>query len=92
MAPVLVGLGMGITSARFLLFFIKLSRHCKRGTSQSTFFLGWETGIALGLALGYGLMYGQYDVLLYTSLALVAVALLMYHLFTHAWFVRNKNR
>ncbi|MBQ4386397.1 MAG: MFS transporter [Prevotella sp.] len=91
-APVLVGLGMGITSARFLLFFIKLSRHCKRGTSQSTFFLGWETGIALGLALGYGLMYGRYDVLLYTSLALVAVALLMYHLFTHAWFVRNKNR
>lgn len=91
-APVLVGLGIGITSSRFLLFFIKLSRHCKRGTSQSTFFLGWETGIALGLALGYGLMYDQRDVLLYTSLALVAVSLLMYHFFTHAWFVRNKNR
>lgn len=91
-APVLVGLGMGIISARFLLFFIKLSRHCKRGTSQSTFFLGWETGIALGLAIGYGLLYGQYAVLLYTGLGLVVLSLLMYHAYTHAWFIRNKNR
>ncbi len=91
-APVLVGLGMGIVSARFLLFFIKLSRHCKRGTSQSTFFLGWETGLALGLAMGYALFLGQRDVLLYVALALIAAALLMYHCYTHAWFIRNKNR
>lgn len=91
-APVLIGLGMGIVSARFLLFFIKLSRHCKRGTSQSTFFLGWETGLALGLAMGYALFFGQRDVLLYVALALIAAALLMYHCYTHAWFIRNKNR
>ena len=91
-APVLVGLGMGIVSARFLLFFIKLSRHCKRGTSQSTFFLGWETGLALGLAMGYTLFLGQRDVLLYVALALIAAALFMYHCYTHAWFIRNKNR
>ena len=91
-APVLVGLGMAIISARFLLFFIKLSRHCKRGTSQSTFFLGWETGVALGLALGYATVYDQRDLLLYTCLGFTAAALLMYHLYTHAWFIRNKNR
>lgn len=90
--PVLAGLGIGIVSARFLLLFIKLSRHCQRGTSQSTFFLGWETGLAQGLALGYGLFFQQRDVLLYVSMALTAAALLMYHLFTHSWFVRNKNR
>ncbi len=91
-APVLLGLGLGIVSARFLLFFIKLSRHCKRGTSQSTFFLGWETGLSLGLGIGYALLYGQRESLLYIALGLTVAALLMYHLYTHAWFVRNKNR
>ena len=91
-APVLVGLGIGIISARYLLFFIKLSRHCKRGTSQSTFFLGWETGLAIGLTAGYMLLFGAYETLLYVALALTILALLMYHFFTHAWFMRNKNR
>ncbi len=91
-APVLLGLGVGIVSARFLLFFIKLSRHCKRGTSQSTFFLGWETGMALGLGLGYAVLYQQRDTLLYVALGLTAAALLMYHLYTHAWFISHKSR
>ena len=91
-APVLVGLGMGVISARFLLFFIKLSRHCKRGTSQSTFFLGWETGLALGLCAGYALWYEQRDTLLYISIGFIAASLLMYHFYTHSWFMRNKNR
>ena len=56
-SPVFVGLSAGIIGSRFLLFFIKLSRHCQRGTSQSTYFLGWETGLAAGLALGYGCFY-----------------------------------
>ena len=91
-APLLTGVGVGIVGSRFLLFFIKLSRHCQRGTSQSMYFLGWETGITLGVALGYCLFYQQRAGLLYTSMGLVAAALLMYHLFTHAWFMRNKNR
>ncbi len=91
-APVLVGLAMGIISSRFLLFFIKLSRHCKRGTSQSTFFLAWETGVALGLALGYACFYELRNYLLYTGLAITALALLMYVTYTHTWFIQHKNR
>jgi uncharacterized membrane protein len=91
-APVLIGLAVGIVGSRFLLFFIKLSRHCQRGTSQSTYFLGWETGLSLGVGLGYLLFYKQPALLLYVALALTVVSLLMYHLFTHQWFVRNKNR
>ena len=91
-APILVGLGIGIISSRYLLFFIKLSRHCKRGTSQSTFFLGWETGLAIGLMAGYTLLFGAYVTLLYVALSLTILALLMYHFFTHSWFIRNKNR
>jgi hypothetical protein len=91
-SPVLIGLAVGIVGSRFLLFFIKLSRHCQRGTSQSTYFLGWETGLSLGVGLGYLLFYKQPALLLYVALALTVVSLLMYHLFTHQWFVRNKNR
>jgi len=90
--PVLVGLSTGIIGSRFLLFFIKLSRHCQRGTSQSTYFLGWETGLAAGLALGYGCFYQQPTLLIETALALIVVALLLYHFYTHQWFLRNKNR
>ncbi len=91
-APVFIGLSVGIIGSRFLLFFIKLSRHCQRGTSQSTYFLGWETGLSLGIGIGYACFYQQSAPLLYTTLLLSAAALLMYHCFTHAWFLRNKNR
>ncbi len=91
-APVLIGLGAGIVGSRFLLFFIKLSRHCKRGTSQSTYFLGWESGVALGLALGYTCFFGYRVALLTTALLLTFAGLLMYVFYTHSWFMRNKNR
>ena len=90
--PLLMGTSVGVISSRFLLFFVKLSRHCQRGTSQSTYFLGWETGLALGLGLGYGLFLDSRDMLLYTSLAITVIALLMYHFLTHRWFMKHKNR
>jgi len=100
--PVLVGLGMGLIGSRFLLFFIKLSHHCQRGTSQSSFFLAWEAGIALGLGLAYGDVAEflvsftgpgtSQRALLLTGLSLVALALLMYVAFTHSWYMRHKNR
>ena len=91
-APLLMGTAVGVISSRFLLFFVKLSRHCQRGTSQSTYFLGWETGLALGLGMGYGLFYDTRDMLLYAALAITATALLMYHFLTHCWFLKHKNR
>ncbi|MBQ6201609.1 MAG: MFS transporter [Prevotella sp.] len=90
-APMFVGLGMGLIGSRFLLFFIKLSRHCQRGTSQSTFMLGWESGIALGLGLGLGCFSGAPQLLMFTSLFLVVSALAAYQ-FSHDWFMKNKNR
>ena len=82
---------MGLIGSRFLLFFIKLSRHCQRGTSQSTFMLGWESGIALGLGLGLGCFNGAPQLLMFTSLFLVVSTLAAYQ-FSHNWFMKNKNR
>lgn len=88
----LLGLGLGIVGTRFLLFFIKLSRHCQRGTSQSTFMLGWESGLALGVGLGYYCFADNVQLMLSIALSLVLLALAMYVVFTHQWFVTHKNR
>ncbi len=91
-APMFIGLGLGIIGSRFLLFFIKLSRHCQRGTAQSTFFLAWECGLALGIGLGYGQLEQQTSLVLQVSLVITVAALLFYHFFTHNWYIKHKNR
>lgn len=92
MSPVMAGCGIGIVGARFLLFFLKLSRHCQRGTSQSTFFLSWEFGLSLGLFIGYAFFYRNMCRLFTISIVFLCLALIMYVFFTHGWYMRNKNR
>lgn len=86
------GMATGIIGSRFLLFFIKLSRHCQRGTSQSTFMLAWETGLAIGIGVAYGWSEQLPFSTMLFALVLSGVALLMYNVLTHAWFMKHKNR
>ena len=90
-APLFIGLALGIIGSRFLLFYIKLSRHCQRGTSQSTYMLGWESGLAFGLGLGYAVFQNDPQTVLWAALGLSATALVLYQ-YTHYWFIHNKNR
>ena len=91
-APTMIGLAIGIIGSRFLLFFIKLSRHCQRGTSSSTFLLGWESSIAIGIGIGYISFSGQSDRLLVVAEVISILAAAMYMSFTHQWFLNHKNR
>lgn len=90
-SPTLMGMGVGLIGSRFLLFFVKLSRHCQRGTSQSTFCVAWETGIGLGLLVGW-LLNDSPDCLLATCIGVAVANLLVYHFLVHPWFIRHKNR
>ena len=92
MSPLFLGCGTGIIGARFLLFFIKLSKHCQRGTSQSTFLLGWEAGISLGMCAGFAFFHDDGKALLAYALALAVVTLVLYVAVTHKWYMANKNR
>ena len=92
LAPALIGAGIGLVGARFLLFFIKLSKHCQRGTSQSSYFLAWESGLALGLFIGHAYLVSQPRFLLDAALIVILISLDMYRFFTHSWYLRNKNR
>lgn len=89
-APVLTGLGAGLVGSRFLLFFIKLGNHCQRGTSQTSFFLSWESGLCVGFALGCHPFGG--DVRLVVSLIFIVAAFLMYQFSTHSWYLNHRNR
>lgn len=88
----LIGLGLGLLGSRFLLFFIKLSHHCQRGTAQSTFLLMWECGLALGLGLGYFAFADSPSRLLVVALVLVVLSLAAYVLFVHRWFEQHRMR
>ena len=90
-SPLFMGFALGIIGSRFLLFFIKLSRHCQRGTSQSTYMLGWESGLAFGIGLGYAVFQTAREQVLYTAFGLAVAALLLYQ-YTHRWFLKHKNR
>lgn len=95
--PVMMGLGIGLVSGRFLMFFIKLSRHCQRGTSQSTYNISWETGLWTGLAAGFLISNGKQcgdNVTSVCTIALwvVVAVFVLYNFATHKWYLRNKNR
>lgn len=92
LAPTFFGLGIGITASRFLLFFIKLSHHCQRGTSQSTYMIGWELGVAAGLFIGLALLHSRWIPILLTAMTLTVLALIIYVVYTHTWFINHKNR
>lgn len=104
--PLLFGLALGVIGSRFLLFYIKLAKHCQRGTSMSSFFLAWELGLSLGIGVGYILqdkVYAPFNLdtpiyntlypsLLYVALGTTAVCLLAYNFIVHPWYMKHRNR
>lgn len=107
LVPALLALGVGIIGSRFLLFYIKLAKHCQRGTSMSSFFLAWELGLSLGVGMAFWLVKDQYlktpdvdllilnpvyEELLYPAFGLIVVSLLMYNFLVHPWYMKHRNR
>lgn len=86
-AYILCGLGAGWYGSRMLLYFLKLSAHCQRGTLQQTYILT----ATLGLCTGY-VVFAFGRMTLWLALGLVVTALLWYLLFVHRRFVRIADR
>ena len=92
MQPAMIGFASGIIGSRFLLFYLKLSKHCQRGTSQSSFFLAWETGISLGFLLKFGFLSSDSSHVPYACLGLLVISLGLYNFFVHPWYMKHRNR
>ena len=92
-AYALFGAGCGLTASRLLMYFLKLSGHCQRGTSQNTFMLGWR----IGFAIGWSLVAFCYDglsasTLYYVGAGVVVGLLCVYLVLVHPWFNKHKDR
>lgn len=86
-AAFMFGAGISLASTRFLLYFLKLTGHCQRGTAQNTYLLSRECGYALGFLLAFIV-----PVLVEVSLALLLLSTAFYLLVTHPWFMRHNDR
>lgn len=82
-----VGCGLGLSAYCFLVFLIKLSEHCQRGTANSTYYLSWEIGIACGILLGYSYTPKARIII---GLGLAFITLLFYLIFVKYWFKRYR--
>lgn len=93
LAPFIIGLGNGHMYPGFQTMFINLAENSQRGTANSTMLTSWEAGVGLGVLFG-GLLsaYGGYHVAFLVALAINAVGLIMFFLFTKNHFERNKIR
>lgn len=90
LAPTLIGIGTGLIGGRMQMFFNKLAHHCQRGTAQSSFFLSWELGIAIGMFLSLWLV--DYHLLDAIGLVVIILTLVVYHFYVHPWYLQHKNR
>ncbi len=88
-----VGLGIGLIVPRILVFFIKLSEHCERGTANTSEAFGWELGISIGFFIGYFLISNQSAFAAYgIVLIFLIIAMILYLAVTHPWYLKHKIR
>lgn len=90
---VLLGLGLGLITPEFLLIFVKLSKHCQRGTANTTHLLAWEAGMSLGLATAcYLSVEYSVDAIYHVGRILAPISLVFFTLLTYPYFKRNRVR
>ena len=86
-AYVLLGIGGSWFTSRILLYFLKLSDHCQRGTLQQTYILTLISGNCVGFYLAH-LPMNVYLL----AMILTIFSLAFFLLVTHRWFKNKKDR
>lgn len=93
LAAVLLGVGLGLVTPKFLMIFVKLSQHCQRGTANTTHLLAWEAGISLGIATAcYLEVTASQEVACQTGMLAAVIALAFFVLLTYPYFKRKRVR
>lgn len=91
-AAVCLGCGIGFTTSRYLLSYIRICEHCERGTAQTSYMLGWDLGVISGFLLSFYLLYAFGEVNIYIVSTLVILAGMFHLLFVQQWYLRNKRK
>lgn len=92
-SAILFGIGISIITPAFLLFFINLSSHCQRSTTNITHFLSWKIGIASGIATSCALTVDGSSVLAFrVALLASALAVVFFILISYPYYQKKKVR
>lgn len=91
-ASVFLGAGAGAVTGRFLLSYIRICEHCERGTAQTSYWLGWETGLVAGFTVPFALPSGHPYADIGISGIVVASAGLFYLFFVRKWYIAHKRK
>lgn len=86
-AALIFGAGIGLSSSRFLLYFLKMIGHCQRGTAQNTYMLSRECGYAIGFVLAFFVPNPTL-----VAIPAVVVSIIFYLAVTHPWFLKHNDR
>ncbi len=86
-AALLFGAGIGLSSSRFLLYFLKMTGHCQRGTAQNTYMLSRECGYAAGFVCAF---FVPHPAVIAIPVAVFSMA--FYLAVTHPWFLKHNDR
>lgn len=91
-AAVFLGAGTGAVTSRFLLSYIRICEHCERGTAQTSYWLGWESGLVAGFTLPCVLTGENPYMDTCISGGLVVFTFLFYLFFVRKWYVAHKRK
>lgn len=91
------GFLIGLVTSQVPVLYIRVSQHCQRGTSQSTNFLSWELGVALGVILAVvqqagSECFGQHYHVMLSIVILFALFVLFFYFITLPWCSRQHLR
>lgn len=89
---VLLGAGGGMLTSRYLIYFMRVAEHCERGTAQSSYMLGWESGLCLGFLCSSLLIPLEEKMIFLIGLGIVLLLSVYYFTKVHKWFLTNSRK
>lgn len=89
---IFIGIGYGALFPAFQILYINLAPNSKRGTANSTYYLGFDLGLAIGMLLGGYISSYSFSTLYFVSAGTSFIAIFIYLLNTRKVYERKKLR
>lgn len=86
------GMGFSLLSEKYNLFYINVGDHCQRGTSQNTYLLSVEFGLALGLSVALMMPCCLKYIVSIVSGSCFVASYLIYSYITKKWLLTNLRK
>lgn len=86
------GVGGGLLTSRYLIYFMRVAEHCERGTAQSSYMLAWESGLCLGVLGSSLLLPLNAQIIYWVGLTVALLLMVFYFAKVHCWFLAHSRK